>query len=892
MTMAQQRDKLVAHLYSQEELEPGLVGSKAASLLKLICQGVPVPDGFIVTSEAFRLHLEQSGLYERVSKELEGLKLSEPAEVERSSVTIQGLLQATPLSSELSKAVEKAYQDLDLAVVAVRSSAIAEDLPRASFAGQFQTCLGIIGPRNLLQAIKDVYASLYSQRALSYAMKKDIDIGGFRMAVVVQQMIPAEVSGVMFTRGHVGQGKDDIIIDAVYGLGEGLVSGRLAGDHFVISRKTFLVKQQILAEKSEKAVCNSVGGVCFEKVSEHLRNKPSLKEQDLRDLCSLGLKAEELFGCPQDIEWAFYRGRLYLLQARPITASIEAADSESLEEFLENERVRLKKKAGGRKVIWTNVAFAELCPAPTPFSMEIFKRMGGRDGGVPVAYRKDLGLGGQAADQVMEMICGRVYVDIERAVDLFVPKGLPIMLKVIEDLKKGDQAPPPLSMSISDWQPVFRPTWRDIFLWPIHLFKIANFLFRFKRTKRRFDREYRNKILPDCLSCINQIKKENSEKMADEELVASINNISDYLCRDPRRWYEVGNILSMATFGILSKLTRTWFKDDEDRIAAALVRGLDWNKTIEMNIALDRLARRNEDDPNLAGFIEEYGHRGTDELELAKPRWREDPSFIKKQIQSIRHKPDAQSMDGMFQRHRMKRLELERTLIKRLRLRLLRRLIWRVTLKDAQKYAPYRETPKHYFLIGYEQLRRRVLEAGRRLVRRGLLQGEEDVFYLYSWEIENSLLGNLPNSGDVASERRHERDLGLMIPLAPVIVSDRLAQALTEPSPEGVAELTGLPVSAGRATGVAWVVLDPRQMEQIPDDAILVTPYTDPSWTPLFLSAKALVSDVGSLVSHGSIIAREYGLPAVVNTQIATRVIRSGQRITVDGTKGKVYVYE
>lgn len=892
MTNRFKDNPLIVYLHGEEELDPALAGSKGTGLGRLIRVWDHVPCGFIITTQAFRFHLERSGLGKEIREELKAALSAGLDRVMQVTAKIRKLLETTTLPPELLAVIEKAYLDINSPPVAVRSSSVTEDLPGASFAGQYLTQLCVRGIKILSQAIQKVFASLYSERSISYRFERRISIEGAEMAVIVQEMIPSESSGVMFTRDPVGLETDVMIIDAVYGLGEGLVSGRLPADHFVLNRKTGGLIKQIQAEKIEQVICDEKGGVRLKEVPEYRRKEPVLDERKLEALWRLGLKVEQVFGCPQDIEWTLHGRDIYLLQSRPITTTRTEEEVGSIEELLESERARLRKKAKGKEVVWSNVAFGELIPDPTPISFEAVKRMASRDGGVPTAYRKDLGLGGEAADKSLEMICGRVYVDLEKVIPLFIPRGLPLVPRLVEELKKNEPHPSPPSMSMSGWQVSLRPSWRDLFLWPFHLWRILNLAIRFNWTKKNFDRRYRMKILPAYINHLDELKNENLEMISDEELLAGICKIFDSLFHDPRRWWEVGNILSIFTFELLTKVTHRWFNDRNGTIVTSLGRGLDWNRTLDMNRALDRIARQGEGEPDLTEFLREYGHRGIDELELARPRWREDPSFLINQIQGVRKGQNALGMDEVFEQHRRERLDLEQMLMKKFRWKPLKRFIWRHILRDAQTYAPYRETPKYYFLIEYAELRRRLLEAGRRLSRSNILNRIEDVFYLATDEIEQALRGNLPVVRSIAEKRRRERELGLTIILPPVIKSDRLEETLAPCRPEKTTELKGLPVSPGQCTGIACVVLDPDQAKSIGKDAILVAPYTDPSWTPAFLNVKALVTDIGSSISHGSIIAREYGLPAVVNTQIATRIIRSGQRITVNGTKGIVYVYE
>jgi phosphohistidine swiveling domain-containing protein len=812
-----------------------LVGAKTAVLGHLLRQGIPVPEGFAVEAAAFDAWVAHNGL-EPI--------LEDP---EAASGTLSP--HNAPLPDDLAAELRRALEDLACPAVAVRSSAIGEDAATASFAGMLTTYLGVATPDQLVTRVRDVFASGLDRRVLAYSGFQVGTRRHLRVGCLVQRMLAPDTAGILFTAHPVTGSPERLALSAVAGLGEALVSGQRSGDYFELRRADLSVASQ----RIEGAA-------------------PVITPETTREIGRLGLRLEQELGAPQDVEWACVAGHIYVLQARPITTARPPSQLRQ-EVALADEIERLSVLDSD--LVFSNLFTAELMPTPTPATLELLRAMARPGAGVMSAFHEDLGLCRFRHALQVETICGRLYFELGSLARIIADAGFPIEPRYLRQ-PPGAEEHVELDRGWLQLQ-----VGRLLLLWPLYLWRAARVVWRGRALLARFGERYRRELLPQLERLVERDLAIEYGQLDDVALAAHADELHRWLAGEGRRVWEIGNQTALLSLGILAVQTRWHLGDRDGSEAARLTRGAPGNETLEMNRALLWLAATGDPDDR-DRFLARFGHRAATELELAEPRWSEAPGFIDATLQRFRDRPPSDPLEADAEAS--PRSALPRCGPCWSPLAWIRRRLLRGAIATARRNAWLRETPKFHYLRRFEQLRRAYLEMGRRLHARELLDRADDVFFLYRSEIASAGSGTRA----LARERRERRRLLLSIPLPPTI---RLADVhgLGRPIPtEARSELRGMGVSPGRFVGTACVVRELDEGYAFPDDAVLVATRTDPAWTPLFLAVGAVVVEVGSPLSHSAIVAREYGLPAVVNVTDATRRIATGQRLLVDGDAGTV----
>ena len=782
-------------------------GGKALNLGRLRRAGFPVPDGFCLTASAYRLAGGQS------------------------------------VPGHIAAAACQAYDALGGGPVAVRSSATAEDLPEASFAGQQETFLSVEGHEALIGAIGACWVSLHGERARAYRLEQGIAEDDLAMAVVVQRMVAARAAGVLFTIDPSTGDANRMVVEAVAGLGEALVSGHAIPQRFVIRRTDV-------------------------SLQEGPAGAPLLDRGQLSALCELGARIEESLGGPQDIEWAIDDDGPKILQARAVTGLGRQAELLAL---IDEERQRLSEEAGGVPTVWSSYQAAEVVHAPLPMTFAVLSRWLSRAGGHGAAHRA---LGYSPEDtgrSVLELICGRAYYNLNEEARSYLT-GVPYAPNVA-----AIKAHPP---SAAEAVPELQATQAGcgfIFALPAVMWRLSRAVSVQRRLKATYVTELTERVFPEFESYIERERAVDLSRLDARELVDTILRWIDHLACDFGRHAIQPSILAgEALLGVQRTLSRSMDADAAKQVARQLVSGDEGNRTTE---AAYRLWQVGNGEVSLEAFLEEFGHRAAGELELATPRWREEPEQVRAMAEALRGTAcPARRVDEARARRQAAQADVERQLGSRA-------ATLRAELDVARRYAPFRENPKHYFLMEYELIRAGLLELGKRC---GI---DDGVFYLVPDELPRLAAGE--DLGDRIRQRRRRRRLALQVPVPEVIFSDDL-EAIGRPQATAAAEgaLSGLGVSSGSVTGVARVLGHPGEGAQFREGEILVAPSTDPGWTPIVVRAAGLVLEKGGMLSHGAVVAREYGLPAVTNVHEATTVIRTGSRLRIDGTAGRVEVLE
>jgi len=851
---------------SFDQIAPGslsLVGGKAHNLARLAQAGFPVPPGFCLTIDAYRRHLAANDL----SAEIEALLAQPGVSADERAWLAQQAITAASLPSDLRQAVVQAHRALTgddpLLALAVRSSALAEDAADASFAGQHDTFLDVRGELALLESIKRCWASLWTARALSYRARLRPNDPHAALAVVVQRMVPADCAGVAFTINPL-TGSDEIVLEATPGLGERLVAGRVAPDRYRVNRRTW----QIL------------------EASPLHPGRAVLNPAQIAGLARLAARVEDHFGSPQDIEWACSDGQIYLLQSRPVTAAA-APDFVTADGQVDMAALLRRADESGSEM-WTDDNVGEVIPdAVTPLTWSVLEPLGN---GAFRAFLRRVGLRRYPAAGLFGRFYGRIY------------------------------------FNQSQFQRLMRR------FYPSHLGQIGGGRFRLLGLARAALALTETGLR--ALALIPRLPRqaERLVKAVPIELarIPEAAALSDRaLWAEAERWRQAGQplmsvhlavtIFATLLYSLLDKLVVRWGGGAVE--TAHLVAGLPGLKSAEMGRDLAALADQAAADPalrdellnnppsalaarlgklpGLAAFLARHGHASRHEFELAFPRWRDDAACVLAMVQNhLRATRDGRAAPGPTTQQATRDYAL-RTMRRRLRPGL-RRLLFGWLLRWTQRYSLARENVKYTFVMAHSHLRDLYLALAVRLVARGDLAETDALFYLTRDQIAALLDGQLDRAEAaqaIAHGRAEYQRCRQNRANAPKIVEQWPDGTLRAVRPAGrtarlaasdQATLHGVAASPGRVTGRARVICDAPHAARLERGEVLVAPSTNPAWAPLLLNAAALVTEVGGLLSHGAIVAREYGLPAVLNVEGATQAIRTGQLVAVDGHAGTV----
>jgi len=871
-----------------------LVGGKAANLGELIKSVLPVPDGFCITTVAYERASQQAGL-EPILHELATTNAGDTARLEQCAAAARAALLAVTIPSDIVEAIREAY--LAPLPVAVRSSATAEDLPFASFAGQQETYLNVIGIDALLDAMCRCWASLWTDRAVSYRVNNSIDARTVRLAVVVQQMVNATVAGVLFTANPLTGRRHQTVIDANPGLGEAVVSGAVNPDHYVVNAASGEVVERLLGEK--RLFIRALAGGGTERVESGEQSKiSSLTGEQLGALARLGMQVEAHFGVPQDIEWAIDdSGKIWLTQARPITTLYPLpADAPSPEDTV-------------RVYFSANVAQGVYGPI-TPMGLA-FIRLLTTSGATLAGFPPPNPLAGPA---FIKEAAYRLFGDLTPMLRSTFWRSPLIGVMGHMETRSGVV----LQRLASD--PRFTPMYtsrRVIFRKVLALLArthaaplvyLVGALFDPKTARMRFLR-----LQEQWSTMLSGIPGDAS---AGERLATLEHLVLEYF---PALLSSVMPVIVLVFSlpALAGTLLNGMATGDE---LQTVRRSLPYNPTTEMDLELWQVARRLREETavvtlfrekrpeqlaqgyregtlppalqqELAGFLRTYGQRGVAEIDLGLPRWSEDPAYLLGILSNYLQltNPDV-APDVQFQRGAQEAEARVVELTRRARKRgWLRGKLVHFCLKRIRDLSGLREAPKYTIVLLLAEVRRFLLPIGEELMRAERLESAGDIFFLTLTEAHEALAGKDMRALVLERHMSYKRELGRRhIPR--ILLSDG-----TEP--EAVAQivagatideiLKGTPASAGMVTATARVILDPVGARLEPGE-ILVAPSTDPGWTPLFLTASGLVMEMGGPMSHGAVVAREYGIPAVVGVPGAIERITTGQQITVDGSQGTI----
>ncbi|MEH0548999.1 phosphoenolpyruvate synthase [Streptomyces sp. B21-105] len=870
----------VRNLHDVDETRIAAVGGKGANLGALSrIEGVRVPAGFCVTTDAFRRIMEQAPAMDDRLDRLSRLAPEDGEQIRTLSAEIRRTVEGIVVPGELAEEITGALAELGERVAcAVRSSATAEDLPTASFAGQQDTYLNVVGPAAVLEHVSRCWASLFTERAVVYRMRNGIDHRTVHMAVVVQQMVFPEASGILFTADPVTGNRKVATVDAGFGLGEALVSGLVNPDVFRV-RDGEVVARTIAAKRLALHAVPA-GGTREVAVDPRQQEQQALTDAQAVRLAGIGRRIEAHFGRPQDIEWCLVDGDFRIVQSRPITTLFPVPDRES------DDRETGDRETGDRENhVYVSVGHGQMMTDPMkPLGLSMWRL---------------------TAMVPMHEAGGRLFVDVtprlaapaSRAGLLdVIGRGDPLTRDALETVLELDDFVPSLPDTAPGGPPVggeFDPTATDPAV-------VAELVGRSEASVAALARDIRTKSGPELFDFLSEAFEEHKRVLSDPL------NIRAIMVAMEGTWWLNDRLLEwLGEKNAADTLTLSAPDNVTSEMGLALLDVADVIRPYPDVVAylqdvrdenfLDELcglAGGAEARAAIEAYLDRYGMRCVGEIDITRPRWRERPTTLVPVILDNVRNIEPGAAARRFEEGRRKALRKEAEVLSRLR-----------ALPDGDRKADetermiaqvrtfigYREYPKYGIISRYFLYKQALLKEAERLVRAGVLAAAEDVFYLTFQEFHHVSRSNQVDGGLIRQRKDAFRSYHALTPPR-VLTSD--GEAVTgayrrDDVPAGA--LVGLPVSAGIVEGRARVVLDMAQADLEPGD-ILVTTYTDPSWSPLFVGITGLVTEVGGLMTHGAVIAREYGLPTVVGVEQATRLIRDGQRIRVHATDGYVEI--
>jgi len=851
----------------------------------LIRSGFNVPPVLCISTEAYNEFMKASGI-----KGLHAFpKTRKTAEAIRNQMLLSFL--PFPLQQEIAGSIAGFLKRFPPgSSFAVRSSATCEDLSGLSFAGQHDTFLGVTTEAGVLEAVKKCWASLWSERAVSCRRAKGIADGKISMAVLVQLQVKAQSAGVIFTVNPVNGQTDQMLVNAAKGLGDKLVSGLITPDEYSVSKTNGSITQRLSG------------------------NSSVLSGEQIKELTGLAQKIESLFGAFQDIEWAHDGKQFWVLQSRPITAT---SPPPAMPEVQWGNPVN-QALSRNQVIFWSNWNTRENMAYPLkPMAWSFFN-----DLLVPVIgnvlYGAKPGSALSQYSQFVDLVNGRAYWNMSMLA------GHPIAGRMImPHLGKLDQEAATAFSQLQkrgDFVPVKIPLpWHQLIL-PL-LKGLKTFIFFPWLASPRWI-EKRCQIF---LVQAEEYVELPLEELSTEQMLGEVRRYGGIISRFAFPLLVVAS-KSLVGLWVIDRLIKKW----PDLKSGGLLAGIPGNKTTETALELYKLSLapeevkkcfarydfvnikdvhriRRELDKSQAGraflvtvdaFLDEYGHRGSKDLDVGHPSWKEDPTYIFAMLKGYMSQgPKSHDPLEQFQRAVAGRLALESEIRARLsrntidKLFPVKRLVFDWALKMVHDFLPWRENEKFYGVKVFPGSRRIIAEIGRRYVQAGLIAKTDDIYFLTIPEIERQEKGQGPGSAQMkilVAGRQARWQKQVNSPGEFIIRSDGIKVfGLTTPAKEGKI-LKGVAASGGRVTGIARIIRDPSQAHRFQKGEILVAPFTEPGWAPLFLLSKALVMEVGGSICHGAIVAREYGIPAVVGVKGATKMIKDGDMITVDGDAGMI----
>ncbi|MHA2890754.1 phosphoenolpyruvate synthase [Bacillus cereus] len=854
-----------------EKTQLFLVGGKGLNLGELSnIQGIQVPEGFCVTTVGYEQAIGKNGAFQTLLNQLAMLKIEERDRIGEISKQIREVIMAVEIPVDVVESVAHYLSHFgDEHAYAVRSSATAEDLPYASFAGQQDTYLNVIGKENILQHIKKCWASLFTDRAVIYRMQNGFDHNQVSICVVIQKMVFPEASGILFTADPITSNRKVLSIDASFGLGEALVSGLVSADNYKVKEDEIVEK--VIATKKLAIYGRKEGGTERKKISPNQQKVQTLTEQQILQLARIGRQIEAYFGCPQDIEWCLVDDTFYIVQSRPITTLYPIPEVND-----------------GENHVYVSVGHQQMMTGPLkPLGMSLFQltsfgprfQAGGRLF-VDVAQR----LASPASREFLLNTIGESEPLIKDALMTVIERDNFIKLLPDDEKENSKRMPPAGSQPQIENDPAIVT---DL---------IKNSEASIEELKQNIQMKSGSDVLSFILEDIQQLKKILFDPQSMAVIMAGRNALS-WINEKIEQWLGEKNAADVLSQSVQHNITSEMglaLLDVAD-VIRPYPEVIAYLQHVEDDRFLDELIQFKGGEKvrdAIDAFLNKYGMRCSGEIDITKTRWSEQPATIIPMI--LNHIRDFEygASKRKFEEGLQEALKKEAELLERLqhlpdgeqKVEETKRMIC-----NLRNFIGYREYPKYGMIHRYFIYKQALLKEAEKLVQNNVLDEIEDIYYLTFEELHEVVRTNKLDYKIIHKQKNAYKLYEKLTPPRVITSDGEIITGKYKRENLPAEAIVGLPVSSGVVEGRARVILN-MEDANLEDGDILVTAFTDPGWTPLFVSIKGLVTEVGGLMTHGAVIAREYGLPAVVGVENATKLIKDGQRIRVHGTEGYIEV--
>ncbi|MBH0333469.1 phosphoenolpyruvate synthase [Brevibacillus brevis] len=864
---------LVLGFQEMEKTQLLLVGGKGLHLGELSkIQGIQVPEGFCVTTVGYQKMVESNDMYHALLDQLTMLTVQDREQVGEISRKIRESIMEAEIPSDVVKAVTHYLSQFgEEHAYAVRSSATAEDLPHASFAGQQDTYLNIIGKEAILQHISRCWASLFTDRAVIYRMQNGFDHSHVYLSVIVQKMVFPQASGILFTADPITSNRKLLSIDASFGLGEALVSGLVSADCYKVQEAEIVDKR--IATKKLAIYGRKEGGTETKQIGPDQQKTQTLVDEQILQLARIGRQIEAYFGSPQDIEWCLVDDTFYIVQSRPITTLYPIPEANDQENH-----------------VYVSVGHQQMMTDPMkPLGLSFFLLT------TPAPMSK---AGGRLFVDVTKMLASpdsrQTILDTLGQSDPLIKDALMTIIERGDFIQsfKIEENPDKSKNGMSFWgfQEQFEndPT------------IVSDLIKRTQRSIEEVRHNIQTKSGPDLFDFIREDIQQLKKIIFDPQNIGVITaaiNASKWINENMNMWLGEKNVADTLTQSVANNITSEMglaLMDVAD-IVRPYPEVIDFLQHVKDDNFLNELVQfegGQETQDAIYAYLTRYGMRCSGEIDITKTRWSEKPIMLVPMILGNIKNFEPNAGKRKFEQGQQEALEKEQELLARL-----------MQLPDGEQKAKetkqmidlirnfigYREYPKYSMMNRYFVYKQALLKEAEQLVQTKVIHEKDDIYYL-TFEELHEVVRTDKLDDQIINKRKDEYKFFEKLTPPRVITSDGeiiVGQYKRENLPANA--LVGLPVSTGVIEGRARVILNMEDAD-LEDGDILVTAFTDPGWTPLFVSIKGLVTEVGGLMTHGAVIAREYGLPAVVGVEKATTLIKDGQRIRVHGTEGYIEI--
>jgi len=858
-----------------------VVGGKGANLGELTkIEGIRVPEGFCVTTKAFERIMEEQPSIDALFQSLARLRVEDRDKIGELSGTIRRIIEETAIPPDVQEAITRHLSRLgERDAYAVRSSATAEDLPTASFAGQQDTYLNLTGKEALLTHISRCWASLFTERAIIYRLQAGFDHRKVQLAVVVQKMVFPQAAGILFTADPVTNNRKVVSIDAGFGLGEALVSGLVNADTYQV-RNGILVGKKIATKKLAIYAANG-GGTREQEIPAQQQTNQVLTDEQILALAGLGRKIEQHFGSPQDIEWCLADDTFYTVQSRPITTLFPIPDAA-------DEGLRVYVSVGHQQM---------MTDAMKPLGMSLWQLTAGRP-----MYKAGGRLFVDLTQELTSPARRALLVEVLGKADPLIKDALTTLLERDDfipsspddrkepNLAKGDQGPSqPNFGALNDYDPAI----------------VADLIKRSETSVETVKQAIQSKSGLELIDFILDDMQALKKSIADPQsfgVIMTAMNASAWVNEKIAEWLGEKGVADTLSQSVPNNITSEMglaLLDVADALRPhpAVIQYLQqggFSRASEPDFlaGLVQLPGGSESWTAMAAFLTRYGMRCTGEIDMTRPRWSEKPTTLVPLLLNNIKTFEPGASRRRFEQGRLTAMNKRQELLNRLnelpdgdqKAAETGRMIDKI-----RNFIGYREYPKYGIVSRYFVYKQALLNEAERLVQAGVIPEKETIYYLTLDELREVVRTNSLDYGIIRARKESHRIFEKLTPPRIITSEGEIITGKYSPENRPAGAIAGLAVSAGVIEGRARVILNLEDAE-LTDGDILVTAFTDPSWTPLFVAIKGLVTEVGGLMTHGAVIAREYGLPAVVGVENATRRIKDGQKIRINGTDGYVEI--